>query len=415
MSLLSQLFLFATLSATPAVDEPLHGEAMTFYKRGDLAHACPLFRHLVDLDPANASAWADLGLCLHKSGAADAIEASCKAIALGDEQTRQSARFNLTKWGGHCDPSIERSTSEPQTLLMRGRQLVRSNFRAQQIELIDPATREVVQTVNFDAAGASGSKHTPGDAAVAGGQLFVVHNFTNEVMVFDLASLARVGTVRLPDAVGGTLCASPDGQRLVYASNGRPQFLLINPRTLSSKSAPYPRDTIGALACLFSLDGRTLFVATQRPKAALHLYDLDAKTVAPMTITLSNDPLAVAGTLMASPDGNILYVGLYPSTDAIVEVDLRHNRLARRISFEPREGTSRAVFAFAFVDGRLSALLKDTVTEAVTEVAVIDPLTLTILSITPVGDDGGGDLALWGATQASNSTGLTAQPDAGGR
>jgi tetratricopeptide (TPR) repeat protein len=66
--------------------------------------ACPLYAKVRDLTPDDSGAWADLGLCLGRSGKRDeAVVADQKAIWLGDAKTRLNVYFNLAAIGSKLD------------------------------------------------------------------------------------------------------------------------------------------------------------------------------------------------------------------------------------------------------------------------------------------------------------------------
>ena len=97
------------LSEVAAKVKTLKAEATRAYRAKHYAVACPLYRRLVDLQPDDPPAMADVAVCLQRLGrSSDAIAANRKAIALGartersdfgDEQTRRHAYYNLAKLG----------------------------------------------------------------------------------------------------------------------------------------------------------------------------------------------------------------------------------------------------------------------------------------------------------------------------
>jgi hypothetical protein len=119
------------LAEVAAEVKTLKANATRAYRGKRYAAACPLYQRLVELQPDDPPAMADLAVCLQRLGrSADAVAANQKAIALGarteqsdygDEPTRRHAYYNLAKLGevvklppGRCGklapaPGCERS------------------------------------------------------------------------------------------------------------------------------------------------------------------------------------------------------------------------------------------------------------------------------------------------------------------
>ena len=81
----------------------LGARALKAYRTNDFATACPLFRQVAEARPRDAGNWADLGLCLLKSGStAEGLEVSTRALKLADEtgdgSAKKAAAYNLEKY-----------------------------------------------------------------------------------------------------------------------------------------------------------------------------------------------------------------------------------------------------------------------------------------------------------------------------
>jgi len=80
--------------------ETLRVEAYRLYREKDYARACPKYEAAAQLAPDRGDLWADLGLCLFKSGNKEkAKEAEIKAIETGSKEVRLHAYYNLSKIG----------------------------------------------------------------------------------------------------------------------------------------------------------------------------------------------------------------------------------------------------------------------------------------------------------------------------
>jgi hypothetical protein len=70
------------------------------YRSGQLEVACSLFERVVNRQPRNGAAWADLGLCERRRGnSRRAIQASIRAVRHGARRIRLNASYNLWQLG----------------------------------------------------------------------------------------------------------------------------------------------------------------------------------------------------------------------------------------------------------------------------------------------------------------------------
>jgi Flp pilus assembly protein TadD len=73
-------------------------KAKALYKQEKYAEACPLFDQIAAASPKTANAWNDVAICrFHLGDSFGALQATTKALALGDEKDRANACYNLSK------------------------------------------------------------------------------------------------------------------------------------------------------------------------------------------------------------------------------------------------------------------------------------------------------------------------------
>lgn len=88
----------STLRSRSASDDWRDGVAAC--RGGRLAAACALFERVVQVQPRNGAAWADLGLCERRRGnVRRAVKASIRAVRHGGRQVRLNASYNLWRLG----------------------------------------------------------------------------------------------------------------------------------------------------------------------------------------------------------------------------------------------------------------------------------------------------------------------------
>ena len=173
------------------------------------------------------------------------------------------------------------------------------------------------------------------DMVVANGKLFILPAFTKSLLVLDVSTLNL--KAMLPLGGDAKLTVSPN-ERFVYrASNIKPEFHIIDTRTLKFRSVPYPKGGRGIGAIAVSPDGRQLYLGIQRGGSRkkgppvfggntfLAVYDLVKQryvgTVYLAEVNNGRSDDSTPSVLLVRP-GGLLYVGLRGSQHTYRVVDL---------------------------------------------------------------------------------------------
>ncbi|WP_157369762.1 YncE family protein [Zavarzinella formosa] len=215
-----------------------------------------------------------------------------------------------------------------------------------------------------------------GPLVSAADRLFVAQTFSEFVLVMDPATLRVVK--RLPLGGEGAMAVAPDGSFVVFASNKKDEFHLIDPKTYHHTTVAYPPGGRGIGAVAVSPDGRfvTLGIqrgwtppdgpidfskATRKPKehadgrsklvgqSFLAVYDIRVRRYV-ATVNLaepvsaerpdeadSGSPFALA----FNRDGNKVYAGMFQSKSGVRVIDTTGWRLSGDIRFAPNADNTR--------------------------------------------------------------------------
>jgi len=305
----------------------------------------------------------------------------------------------------------------PSGLLARDDGLFVSSFGAASLSEFDARTRRLTRQTYLDARETAepvvedgrevGKKRTlfrcpPGDMVAADGKLFVGQLFSEYVVVFDAPTMWVVK--RLPLGGSGIFAVSADRKTVYYASNERNEFYVIDAETYEYRTVPYPAGGHGIGAVALSPDGGRLYLGVQRGgktpdrkehpggNSFLAVYDLRHRRYAG-TVYLAevNDAGAsddgIPASILPSPDGRLLYVGMVQSAAGIRVIDAAKLKRLYDISFEPdsRRTDSRWAdpAALAFFKGRLLSVNRNN-----GEMAVVGPCSRRVLVRLTVADSG---------------------------
>lgn len=325
----------------------------------------------------------------------------------------------------HADPPVLLSTSEvpvreirpphdPANILVHDDNLYVSGFKAGRVSALNLLNGKSSGQVTLDGyeqpaiPATAGLKPHPagvhpfcgGPLVWAAGKVFAEQTGSDTLLAIDPASMRVIR--RIPAGGEGALVVAPDGTFLVYASNRKNEFRLIDSRSYRSTTVPYPADGRGCLAATVSPDGRFVLLGLQRggqpPNGApiaggnsfLAVYDRrEKKYVA--TVYLAESATESVSEFVAaltySPDGTALYAGMFqskagvrvidPKTWSIVG-DIRFARNARNKHFEYTNP-----LGLRFYRDRLFVANREN-----QEVVVIDPTTRKAAAILRFPQDG---------------------------
>lgn len=247
----------------------------------------------------------------------------------------------------------------PETLLVHQDRLFVACFHGSNLSVFDTNTRQETHQLFFDAyevpanpkAGTPRGVHRcpPGDLVVANGKVFVGQVFSDQVLVLDLKTLWVVK--RLPLGGQGHFAAAADGKTVYYASNEKNAFHIIDTETYQYRTVAYPPGGRGIGCVALGPDGKRLYLGIQRGgkapdgvertggNAFLAVYDL-AKNAYAGTAYLAqrtqgdNSDDSIPYRLVFSPDGRLLYVGMFQSLAGVQVLDTATLRRVDHIPFQ---------------------------------------------------------------------------------
>ena len=250
---------------------------------------------------------------------------------------------------------------QPYHLLTHEGRVFVSNWgkpQAGNIAIVDPSTRSIESIIELDKYESSTSaqhgrrvlQYPPGNLACADGKLFVGQVFSDFVLVIDIETQSIVKRIQIPGGGEGAIAASPDGQRVYFASNKVPRAFVIDSATYDFEALDYPAGGRGCLCVLPHPSEPLLYLGIQRGgrlrgisyrggNCFLAVYDLARRRyvanlyLAEVTNDRSDD--ATPFCLTYDEEQRCLFVGMFQSLRGICRVDPLGRRILDNFRFEP--------------------------------------------------------------------------------
>lgn len=242
-----------------------------------------------------------------------------------------------------------------------------------EIILLDHLTFQLEGRITLDTfLGPNGliQKSFVSDMTIVKGRLFAPQVFTSHLIVVDLAK-QRV-THRLPVGDQGRIAVSPDRQKIYFADNVKNALFLVDVDSLNVQRFDFPGGGRGIGSLLPHPDGKRLFLGIQRGgtvqgrslrggNAFLAVFDVvkqeyvERQYLAEVIGPEQSDD-SIPWCLTLSPDGAVIYVGMFQSQQGILVVNADSCKVLRGIRFSNSSAHQRV---FKWVDPLAQAIYGD--------------------------------------------------------
>lgn len=267
---------------------------------------------------------------------------------------------------------------QPYHLLVHENRVFAANWgkpQAGNIAIVNPADRSIESIIELDkyetTTASTGERrlvqHPPGNMACASGKLFVGQVFSDFVLVIDIETQSIIKRLPLPGGGEGAITASPDGQRVYFASNKVPRAFIIDTATYEFEAFDYPEGGRGCLCILPHPSEPLLYLGIQRGgrrngisypggNCFLAVYDhARRRYVANLYLAeVRNDQSddSTPHCLTYDEEQRCLFVGMFQSRRGICRVDEFGQRILQEFRFEPNAANKH----FPWVDPLSQAL-----------------------------------------------------------